>query len=178
MCTKLIVQYLLSFYQNCFLQKKCVSFFRNGYAAASKLFKTEDLNVNITGRSFVITGANSGLGKATALALAGKGGILLTLPWHKSNRFRILPWKIVSTVKHYRCFLYCYIILKRINVCSGNNNYWKCPWQAEHNYYFILCFFSNFLILTLLLYAFYIGLASIKWSMDIITLWLIKFTCT
>jgi len=70
----------IKFLSELFFYKKCVSFFRNGYAAASKLFKTEDLNVNITGRSFVITGANSGLGKATALALAGKGGILLILP--------------------------------------------------------------------------------------------------
>ena len=29
--------------------------------------------MDVTGRSFVITGANSGLGKATALAIARKG---------------------------------------------------------------------------------------------------------
>ena len=47
--------------------------FRNGYLGASKNFNAKDLEVDATGQSFVITGANSGLGKAAALAIAKKG---------------------------------------------------------------------------------------------------------
>lgn len=47
---------------------------RGGYQSASKNFNAKDLEVDVTGQSFVITGANSGLGKATALAIAKKGG--------------------------------------------------------------------------------------------------------
>lgn len=48
-------------------------FFRGGYQSASKNFNAKDLEVDVTGQSFVITGANSGLGKATALAIAKRG---------------------------------------------------------------------------------------------------------
>ncbi|XP_051262841.1 dehydrogenase/reductase SDR family member 12-like [Dicentrarchus labrax] len=47
---------------------------RKGYEAASKGFDPQDLNVSVVGRSFMITGANSGIGRATAMAIAKKGG--------------------------------------------------------------------------------------------------------
>ncbi|XP_030608001.1 dehydrogenase/reductase SDR family member 12-like [Archocentrus centrarchus] len=47
---------------------------RKGYEAASKGFEPQDLDVSVVGRSFMITGANSGIGKATAMAIAKKGG--------------------------------------------------------------------------------------------------------
>lgn len=47
---------------------------RGGYQSASKNFNPKDLEIDVTGQSFVITGANSGLGKATAMAIAKKGG--------------------------------------------------------------------------------------------------------
>lgn len=40
---------------------------------ASKEFDPRDLDVSVVGRSFMITGANSGIGKATAVAIAKKG---------------------------------------------------------------------------------------------------------
>ncbi|KAL7386184.1 hypothetical protein ABVT39_004960 [Epinephelus coioides] len=47
---------------------------RKGYEAACKDFEPKDLDVSVVGRSFMITGANSGIGRATAMAIAKKGG--------------------------------------------------------------------------------------------------------
>uniref|UniRef100_A0A8C7Y9T4 Dehydrogenase/reductase 12-like a n=1 Tax=Oryzias sinensis TaxID=183150 RepID=A0A8C7Y9T4_9TELE len=47
---------------------------RNGFLTASKRFVEKDLDVSVAGRSFMITGANSGIGKAAAMAIAKKGG--------------------------------------------------------------------------------------------------------
>ncbi|XP_041848632.1 dehydrogenase/reductase SDR family member 12-like [Melanotaenia boesemani] len=47
---------------------------RMGYDEASKNFEPKDMEVSVVGRSFMITGANSGIGKATAMAIAKKGG--------------------------------------------------------------------------------------------------------
>lgn len=52
----------------CFLHAR-----RKGYEVASKEFDPRDLDVSVVGRSFMITGANSGIGKATAVAIAKKG---------------------------------------------------------------------------------------------------------
>lgn len=47
--------------------------FRKGYEAASKDFELRELDVSVVGRSFMVTGANSGIGRATAMAIAKKG---------------------------------------------------------------------------------------------------------
>ncbi|KAM9321231.1 dehydrogenase/reductase SDR family member 12 [Gastrophryne carolinensis] len=47
---------------------------RGGYESAAKHFAVEDLQVDVAGRSYMITGANSGIGKAAALAIAKRGG--------------------------------------------------------------------------------------------------------
>lgn len=49
---------------------------KGGYEAAAKHFAAEDLQIDVTGRSYMITGANSGIGKAAALAIAKKGGVI------------------------------------------------------------------------------------------------------
>lgn len=50
-----------------------VCIFRKGYEAAAKGFDPQDLDVSVVGRSFMITGANSGIGRAAAMAVAQKG---------------------------------------------------------------------------------------------------------
>uniref|UniRef100_A0A8C7Y871 Dehydrogenase/reductase 12-like a n=1 Tax=Oryzias sinensis TaxID=183150 RepID=A0A8C7Y871_9TELE len=52
----------------------CWSLSQNGFLTASKRFVEKDLDVSVAGRSFMITGANSGIGKAAAMAIAKKGG--------------------------------------------------------------------------------------------------------
>ncbi|XP_061073414.1 DHRS-12_like_SDR_c-like domain-containing protein [Conger conger] len=49
---------------------------RKGYENAAQRFVEKDLDVSVAGRSFMITGANSGIGKATAIAIAKRGGVI------------------------------------------------------------------------------------------------------
>uniref|UniRef100_A0A8D0ALA7 Dehydrogenase/reductase 12-like a n=1 Tax=Sander lucioperca TaxID=283035 RepID=A0A8D0ALA7_SANLU len=51
-------------------------FTRNAFLSASKRFVEKDLEVSMAGRAFMITGANSGIGKATAMTIAKKGGTI------------------------------------------------------------------------------------------------------
>lgn len=65
----------MSFYRNTiWFVKGLQEYTKSGYEAAAKHFAPTDLDVNLSGRSFVITGANSGIGKATAQEIANRGG--------------------------------------------------------------------------------------------------------
>uniref|UniRef100_A0A3P9GY42 Flj13639 n=1 Tax=Oryzias latipes TaxID=8090 RepID=A0A3P9GY42_ORYLA len=65
----------MSLYRNsAWFLKGLTEFTRNGFLTASKRFVEKDLDVSVAGRSFMITGANSGIGKAAAMAIAKKGG--------------------------------------------------------------------------------------------------------
>ncbi|XP_026518348.2 dehydrogenase/reductase SDR family member 12-like, partial [Terrapene carolina triunguis] len=67
----------MSWYRNTvWFLKGLREYTRSGYDSASKRFVPADLEVNVTGRSFMITGANSGIGKATATEIAKRGGTL------------------------------------------------------------------------------------------------------
>ncbi|XP_071838770.1 dehydrogenase/reductase SDR family member 12-like [Apostichopus japonicus] len=65
----------MSLYRNAvFIAKGLREFGQSGHVKASKSFNTEDLNVDASAESYMITGANSGIGYSTALAIAKKGG--------------------------------------------------------------------------------------------------------
>ncbi|XP_029385893.1 dehydrogenase/reductase SDR family member 12 [Echeneis naucrates] len=67
----------MSFYRNAvWFVKGLHEYTKSGYEAAAKHFVPADLDVNLSGRSFMITGANSGIGKATAQEIANRGGIV------------------------------------------------------------------------------------------------------
>ncbi|KAM8854028.1 DHRS-12_like_SDR_c-like domain-containing protein [Synchiropus splendidus] len=67
----------MSLYRNsAWFLKGLTEFTRSGFLAASKRFLEKDLEVSMAGRSFMITGANSGIGKATAMAIAKRGGTI------------------------------------------------------------------------------------------------------
>ncbi|KAM4589673.1 DHRS-12_like_SDR_c-like domain-containing protein isoform 2-T2 [Fundulus diaphanus] len=65
----------MSLYRNsAWFLKGLTEFTKNGHLAAAKRFAEKDLEVSVAGRSFMITGANSGIGKAAAMAVAKRGG--------------------------------------------------------------------------------------------------------
>lgn len=66
-------QHVITKSRNCCLIKCFFVWHRGGYETASRHFVAKDLSVDLDGRSFMITGANSGIGKATAMAIARKG---------------------------------------------------------------------------------------------------------
>uniref|UniRef100_A0A671XD22 Dehydrogenase/reductase (SDR family) member 12 n=1 Tax=Sparus aurata TaxID=8175 RepID=A0A671XD22_SPAAU len=67
----------MSFYRNAvWFVKGLQEYTKSGYEAAAKHFAPADLDVNLSGRSFMITGANSGIGKATAQEIANRGGTI------------------------------------------------------------------------------------------------------
>ena len=47
---------------------------QGGYLAAAKQFKQGDLDVDCSGKEYMITGSNSGIGKQSALEIAQRGG--------------------------------------------------------------------------------------------------------
>lgn len=67
---------------------------RKGFEAASKDFNPLHLDVSVVGRSFMVTGANSGIGRATAMVIAKKG------MWQKLNNFYLC------------CILKCFVLTR------------------------------------------------------------------
>lgn len=67
----------MSFFRNAvWFCKGLGEYTQGGYLAAAKYFRSEDLEVNCQGKSYMITGANSGIGKQAALEIAKRGGTI------------------------------------------------------------------------------------------------------
>jgi len=67
----------MSFYRNVvWFMKGMREYTKSGYEKASKQFNLNDLEVDCSGVSYMITGANSGIGKQAALEIAKRGGTI------------------------------------------------------------------------------------------------------
>ncbi|XP_076833528.1 DHRS-12_like_SDR_c-like domain-containing protein [Brachyhypopomus gauderio] len=67
----------MSLYRNsAWFLKGITEFTKGAFESTSKTFVEKDVEVSLAGRSYMITGANSGIGKAAAMILAKKGGTI------------------------------------------------------------------------------------------------------
>lgn len=67
----------MTFYRNLvWFAKGFREYTKNGYLAAERSFDPKALDVDVSSRTFMITGANSGIGKDTAVFLAKKGATI------------------------------------------------------------------------------------------------------
>lgn len=65
----------MSFYRNVvWFTRGLKDYTKGGYESASKSFNTSDLEVDCSGKSYMISGGNSGIGKCIALDIAKRGG--------------------------------------------------------------------------------------------------------
>lgn len=76
----------MSLYRNTvWFLKGLQEYTKGGYEAAERRFTAADLEVSVSGRSFIITGANSGIGKAAAYEIAKRGGTVHMLCRNKDR---------------------------------------------------------------------------------------------
>ena len=87
---------------------------KNGFLAAEKHFVPGALDTDISQRSFMITGANSGIGKETALALAKKGATV-HMVCRNETRGNEAKTEIIETSGNQNIFLH---ILDMSNPCK------------------------------------------------------------
>lgn len=96
----------MSFYRNAiWFVKGLQEYTKGGFEAAAKHFNPGDLDVNLSGRSFLITGANSGIGKATAHELAKRGGTV-HLVCRNKGRAEAAKDEIVEQSKNQNVFVH------------------------------------------------------------------------
>lgn len=70
-----------------------------GYERASKEFNPKDLEVNLDNRAIMVTGANSGIGKSTALEVA-KRGATVYMVCRSKERGEAAQKEIIETSKN------------------------------------------------------------------------------
>ncbi|NXY86646.1 DHR12 reductase, partial [Alcedo cyanopectus] len=96
----------MSWYRNAvWFVKGLREYTRSGYDSASKHFCPADVEVTVAGRSFLVTGANSGIGKATAKELARRGGTVHLLGRNK-ERAEVAREEIVTETGNQNVFLH------------------------------------------------------------------------
>ncbi|XP_054691593.1 dehydrogenase/reductase SDR family member 12 isoform X3 [Grus americana] len=96
----------MSWYRNAvWFVKGLREYTRSGYESASKHFNPADVEVNVAGRSFLVTGANSGIGKATAKEIARRGGTV-HLVCRSKERAEVAKGEIVTETGNPNIFLH------------------------------------------------------------------------
>ncbi|XP_021232435.1 dehydrogenase/reductase SDR family member 12 isoform X1 [Numida meleagris] len=96
----------MSWYRNTvWFVKGLREYTRSGYESASKHFDPADLEVNVAGRSFLITGSNSGIGKAAAKEIARRGGTV-HLVCRNKERAEDAKGEIVTETDNQNIFLH------------------------------------------------------------------------
>jgi len=111
-------------------------YFRGGYEAASKNFKVADLDVDCSGKSFMITGGNSGIGKCIASKIAARGGTVHLVCRNKTTAKEAqeeIQKETGNMVKQQYWFVHTYkssIVFFLECSCSLSWSVWykKCTW--------------------------------------------------
>ncbi|NXG08250.1 DHR12 reductase, partial [Sakesphorus luctuosus] len=99
---------------------------RGGYESASKYFNPADVEVDVTGRFFLVTGANSGIGKATAKEIARRGGTV-HLVCRNKERAEVAKEEIVTETGNQNVFLHIVDI-------SNPKEVWKFAEKFRNNH--------------------------------------------
>ncbi|XP_064394208.1 dehydrogenase/reductase SDR family member 12-like [Halichondria panicea] len=122
---------------NSSLYRKSVFFFkglseftRNGFQKAARNFQTSDLDGDISGLSYMITGANSGIGRSTALSLAGKGATV-HIVCRNSTRGEEAKQDIVSQTGNDKVQLHLLDISKPRDVIKFADDFVKSDQQLD-----------------------------------------------
>lgn len=104
---------------------------RGGYEAAERRFSAADLEVSVSGRSFIITGANSGIGKAAAYEIAKRG--------ENKNRTKTTAINFYSLITDQlgRSCTFCHLCYDNWTVqqkAHNSDSYWQMMFSATKNH--------------------------------------------